>query len=108
MLDDDLDSQSTPATMFPFLSVLFCTIGALVVIMVIGSMLTTVRGESIDVKLEDVRVRAQKLADLQKYVVAMETSISEITAANSAWSTLSGEAESMSSDYEEELSLIHI
>ena len=45
MFDEDIDSQSTPATMFPFLSVLFCTIGALVVIMVIGSMLATVKGE---------------------------------------------------------------
>ncbi len=102
MFDDDLDSQSTPATMFPFLSVLFCTIGALVVIMVIGSMLATVKGEGVEVKLEDARARNAKLADLQNYVTMMERSISEISEANSASSTLSDEANTMTSSLEEE------
>jgi len=102
MFDDDLEAQATPATMFPFLSVLFCTIGALVVIMVIGSMLTTIKGEGVDVRLEDARARNAKLADLQTYVTMMERSISEISDANSASSTLSDEANAMTSDLQEE------
>ncbi|MHC5055223.1 MAG: THO complex subunit 7 family protein [Planctomycetota bacterium] len=102
MFDDDLDSQSTPATMFPFLSVLFCTIGALAIIMVIGSLRTTVKDEGVDVRLDSVRMRAKELAKLQGYVVAMEESISDISAANSASISLSDEADAWTSNLEEE------
>jgi len=88
--------------MFPFLSVLFCTIGALVVIMVIGSMRTAVKDVSVDVRLEDVTVQAAKLAGLQAYVTAMEQSISEISEAKTESAKLSDEASVKSNDLEEE------
>jgi len=102
MFEEEGDSGSTPATMFPFLSVLFCTIGALVVIMVIGSMLVTVRGEGFDVRLENVRTQAQKLAELQGYIAAMKTAVSEKRAATETASMLSDEAKNLTSDYEKE------
>jgi len=102
MFDEDIDSQSTPATMFPFLSVLFCTIGALVVIMVIGSMRTTVKDVSVDAKLEDITAQAAKLAGLQVYVTQMEQSISKISEVNSVSSSLSEEASGWTGDLEEE------
>jgi hypothetical protein len=102
MFDDDLDSQVAPATMFPFLSVLFCTIGALVVIMVIGSMLATVKGEGVDEKIITAKSQAAGLASLMKYVDEMEQSISQMAQARTAWSTLNDAANSMTGDFESE------
>jgi len=102
MFDEDIDAESTPATMFPFLSVLFCTIGALVVIMVIGSMLATVKGEDYEVDLADVMSRNAHLANLQESVANVERSISEITSAREDYIALSDEASSMTDELEEE------
>ncbi|MHC4249506.1 MAG: hypothetical protein ACYS9X_10310 [Planctomycetota bacterium] len=102
MFEDDLDSQSTPATMFPFLSVLFCTIGALVIIMVIGSMRTTVRGEGVDVELANMRMRAKNLAELDGCVAMVEKRISDIKAAENMATSLSDAEISLTTDLEEE------
>jgi hypothetical protein len=102
MFDDDLDSQSAPATMFPFLSVLFCTIGALVIIMVIGSKLTTVKGEGVDTKLKDMRARAMELAKLSDYVSNMKNAMSSIREAEAKSASFNNDAKSANEDYEEE------
>jgi len=102
MFDEDIDSQSTPATMFPFLSVLFCTIGALVVIMIIGSMLTRFRGEGVDVELKDLRSLVGNFRQLDNYVAKMEQAVGEITKAEKEWSSLTTDTASFTSDREDE------
>lgn len=67
MFEDALDSGgSTQSSMFPFLSVLFCMIGALVVIMVMGSMRTTLKNTNVLAKIDAAEQEQIDLAAILK------------------------------------------
>lgn len=102
MLDDDLESQSAGATMFPFLSVLFCAIGALVIIMVIGSLKTTVKDESIDVSLVNAVALHEQLKNLNSYVSTINTSLTGIAVAREEASGFTRDAAGYELDAEKE------
>jgi len=71
MFEDALESEgSTQSSMFPFLSVLFCMIGALVVIMVMGSMRTTLKNTGVLAKTETA---AQRDIDLTSIIAQADT-----------------------------------
>ena len=70
MFEDALESEgSSQSSMFPFLSVLFCMIGALVVIMVVGSMRTTLKNTGVLAKTE---AETRKDIDLTNIVAQVE------------------------------------
>lgn len=67
MFEDALELESgdsTQSSMFPFLSVLFCTIGALMIIMIMGSMRTTLKNTGILAKVATAQQRKVDLAGL--------------------------------------------
>ncbi len=65
MFDDAYDSGDSPrSSIFPFLSILFCMMGALLTIMVLGSIKTTMEDVSIPVKIAKAVSRRKGLAEL--------------------------------------------
>ncbi len=65
MFEDALESEGpSQSSIFPFLSVLFCAIGALMVMMIMGSMRTTLKNTGILAKIEAEKQRKVDLASI--------------------------------------------
>ncbi len=68
MFEDTMElEEGRQSSIFPFLSILFCTIGSLLIIMVIGAAKTTMKDETINAQIAKARQKEQSLEELTEY-----------------------------------------
>ncbi|MHC4198909.1 MAG: hypothetical protein ACYSU0_02895 [Planctomycetota bacterium] len=88
MFEDALESEGpSQSSIFPFLSVLFCAIGALMVMMIMGSMRTTLKNTGIMAKIEDRKQRSVVLAHIRKEAEKAKSYLAQVSLARAGISS---------------------